>query len=374
VDLDGENEYLLYNSRIFAIWERQGGRMTAAWMRDPSTQRVWQVAGNLASYSGTETEDEGASNLVAGTSTIATYRTSGFKDWWVVTAGLGNNSHVNSLYTVAATTDGSTGWVMNSQDGITKTIRLSSASVDRLTATYALSGVGSVYVRFGLSPNLYDLMLRGQAGLTTTLPSPRRLNLANTSPSATVRAFLEVSGTGATINSIATDTDSLASFSSINMRNQAQTQQVEIALVGDGPHIVNLGFDQGIDNPDTDSDGLPDDWENTNFGNLGQLANGDPDNDRLTNLQEYTVGSNPNSASSGMPTVGVSGTTASGFTITFPTVAGRTYQVLGAVSLTSASWTNIGSSIPGDGTQKSVTDPLTNAPSSKFYKVQISSP
>lgn len=71
---------------------------------------------------------------------------------------------------------------MNSQDGITKTIRLSSASVDRLTATYELSGVGSVYVRFGLSPNLYDLMLRGQAGLTTTLPSPQRLNLANTSP------------------------------------------------------------------------------------------------------------------------------------------------------------------------------------------------
>ena len=373
MDLDGENEYLLYNSRIFAIWERQGGRMKAAWMRDPSTQKVWQVAGNLASYSGTETEDEGASNLVAGTSTIATYRTSGFKDWWVVTAGIGNNSHVNSLYTVAATTDGSTGWVMNSQDGITKTIRLSSASVDRLTATYELSGVGSVYVRFGLSPNLYDLMLRGQAGLTTTLPSPQRLNLANTSPSATVRAFLEVSGTGATINSIATDTDSLASFSSINMRNQAQTQQVEIALVGDGPHIVNLGFDQGIDNPDTDSDGLPDDWENTNFGNLGQLANGDPDNDRLTNLQEYAVGSNPNSASSGMPTVGVSGTTASGFTITFPTVAGRTYQVLGAESLTS-SWNNIGSSILGDGTQKSVTDPLPNAPSRKFYKVQISSP
>ena len=371
MDLDGENEYLLYNSRIFAIWERQGGRMTAAWMRDPNTSKVWQVAGNLAAYSNSETEDEGNTNVTGAA--VNAYRTSGFKDWWVVTAGIGNNSHVNSLYTADATTDGSTGWVMNSQDGITKTIRLSSASVDRLTATYELSGVGSVYVRFGLSPNLYDLMLRGQAGLTTTLPSPQRLNLANTSPSATVRAFLEVSGTGATINSIATDTDSSASFSSINMRNQAQTQQVEIALVGDGPHIVNLGFDQGIDNPDTDSDGLPDDWENTNFGNLGQLANGDPDNDRLTNLREYALGSNPNSASSGMPTVGVSGTTASGFTITFPTVAGRTYQVLGAESLTS-SWTNIGSSISGDGSQKSVTDPLPNAPSSKFYKVQISFP
>ena len=44
---------------------------------------------------------------------------------------------------------------------------------------------------------------------------------------------------------------------------------------------------------DTDSDGLPDTWEMDNFGNLSQGASGDYDNDGLTNLQEYQVGTNP---------------------------------------------------------------------------------
>src|SRR5205823_4637961 len=33
IDLDGENEYLIYNDRLFALFERIGGRMTGAWLR-----------------------------------------------------------------------------------------------------------------------------------------------------------------------------------------------------------------------------------------------------------------------------------------------------------------------------------------------------
>ena len=46
--------------------------------------------------------------------------------------------------------------------------------------------------------------------------------------------------------------------------------------------------------PNTDSDGLPDWWEQDFFGNLNQNATGDPDNDGLTNLEEYIIGTNPN--------------------------------------------------------------------------------
>ena len=379
IDLDGENEYLLYNSRLFAVFERSGGRMTAAWMRDPTTSKVWQVAGNLAAFSNSETEDEGNSNVTG--LAVNAYRTSGFKDWYVINSGgTGNNARVNSLYTVSATTDGTTGWIMNSQDGVTKTIRLANASSDRLTATYSLSGLSRAYLRFGLSPNLQDLMIRGQTGLAVTSPSASRINVANVSTSATVRASVQVSsdtsngGNSSSINNTATDTDGLTAFSTINMRNQAQTQQVEVALVGQGPHTVTLAFDQGTDNTDTDADGLPDTWELSNFGNLNQTASGDPDSDGLTNLQEYIYGSNPNSSSSGLPTVGVSSAGTNGFTISFPTVSGRTYQVLGSDSLSSNSWSNIGSPVSGDGIQKSITDPLTNAPNRKFYKVQISAP
>jgi hypothetical protein len=44
---------------------------------------------------------------------------------------------------------------------------------------------------------------------------------------------------------------------------------------------------------DSDSDGLPDTWELQYFGNLNQSANGDPDGDGLTNLQEFQQGRNP---------------------------------------------------------------------------------
>ncbi len=45
---------------------------------------------------------------------------------------------------------------------------------------------------------------------------------------------------------------------------------------------------------DSDNDGLEDAWEGTNFGNLLQTADGDPDTDFLTNILEQTLGSDPN--------------------------------------------------------------------------------
>ncbi len=44
---------------------------------------------------------------------------------------------------------------------------------------------------------------------------------------------------------------------------------------------------------DTDSDGLPDDWEIQFFGNLDQGANDDPDGDGIINIDEFTGGTDP---------------------------------------------------------------------------------
>ncbi|MBI4657883.1 MAG: chitobiase/beta-hexosaminidase C-terminal domain-containing protein [Verrucomicrobia bacterium] len=49
---------------------------------------------------------------------------------------------------------------------------------------------------------------------------------------------------------------------------------------------------------DSDSDGLPDSWEQQFFGNLAQTGGGDWDADGLSNLQEYQQGSNPVASSS----------------------------------------------------------------------------
>ena len=364
VDLDGAVEYMLFNSRLFALFEAKGGRMTAAWMRDPNTGRLWQVAGNLAAYSGTDTEDEGASNFVGATTAISAYRTSGFKDWWTLDgSNAGSNAGVNAQYIVTAAPDG-TGWTF-ADGGITKTIRIPFASSEQLQATYTLSGLNKAFVRFGLSPNLLDLMLRGQTGLSESSTSTR-VNLLNTGTTDTVRAWVQAPQ----VNSAATDIGG-STFTTVIRRNQAQTTQVEVELTGAGPHVVTLGFDLGTDisHADTDGDKLPDDWENAHFTNLADTASGDPDGDGFTNMAEYLFGSDPNDSASGRPATSVE-SAESGFQFSFPTNSGRFYQP--QVSTNLSSWSPLGAPVAGDGSIKSVTDPTPGA--KRFYRLIISLP
>jgi hypothetical protein len=354
-------EYLLRNSRVFAVIEQKGGRMTAAWMRDPVSRKIWQVAGNFASYANTDTEDEGETNDTA-------YRTSGFKDWWTVTAGNGSSAGVNANYSVTAAPDGAKGWTFSS-GGVSKTITLPDANQGRISASYSLSGPSSLYVRFGLSPNLLDLMLRGNEGLTSeVIEANTRASVANTSGSDVVRAWVE----GPRIMASAVDRN-VANPTTLQRRNQAQTHQVEVELTGAGPHVVTLGFDDGSNtsNPDTDGDGMDDSWEQSNFGNLSRDGSGDADNDGLTDAQEYLLGSNPNSAASGCPAVGIN-RDSGGFTITFPTLSGRNYQVQAREDLASANWTSIGDPIAGNGSNQTYTD--QTALTRRFYRVVVSKP
>jgi len=60
----------------------------------------------------------------------------------------------------------------------------------------------------------------------------------------------------------------------------------------------------GAMKPDHDGDGLPDWWEMQYFGNLLQTAEGDADEDWLTNLEEYQLGTdptNPDTDGDGLP-------------------------------------------------------------------------
>jgi hypothetical protein len=366
VDLDGQNEYLLHNTRIFAVFESKGGRMTAAWMRDPVTQKIWQVAGNFAAYANTDTEDEGANNATA-------YRTSGFKDWWSITGGTGSNTGVNANYTVTAAPGSAKGWTFSS-GGVSKTITLSNANQGRITASYSLSGPSSLYVRFGLSPNLLDLMLRGHAGLTSEVIQGTMASVANTSGSEVVRAWVE----GPRIVAEAVDTTA-ATPTTVHRRNQAQTHQVEVELTGAGPHTITLGFDDGGNtNPDSDGDGLLDSWELENFGNLNRDGSGDFDNDSLKDREEYVVGSNPKDASSGFPALAVE-STGETFRVTFPTVAGRVYTVMARTSLNSgADWAPVSNvvngqvnPVTGDGTTKTVTETGLGTTSGRFYRLKV---
>jgi glycosidase len=369
VDLDGENEYLLRNDRVFALFEASGGRCTAAWSRDPVTGKVMQIVGNPLSASGSETEDEGASNRNPDGSILAR-RTSAFKDWWAVNGGGGTNQFVNALYTVTAAATG-TGWTFTSPGGaITKTITLESLA-DRLVADYSLgAGHTKLFVRFGLTPDADQLLVRGQSGLNL-LSSPTAVTVSNTTAYGLATASVGLDS-AVSWQSVATD-DDLSTYDTLNMRNQSLVHQVEVESLAFS-FTVSLSVSTLV--TDADEDGLPADWENTNnlndddaTGDFG--ANGDPDEDGLSNMVEWLVGLNPQVVdNSSYPKLAIN-RIIGGVRLIFPTLPNRSYRLQSSETL--GTWANFGDPIVtgSNGLPAQIQIDDTSGQPKRFYRITI---
>lgn len=385
VDLDGEPEYLLFNDRVFALFERLGGRMTHAWTRDLTSGEVFQALGNPLGYAGSETEEEGDVHLSATTGQPA-YRTSGFKDWFAQTggAGVGTNRYVNQLYTVAASGSGS-GWTFASRDGqIAKTITLAPRS-GRLAVQYHLgAGVNTVFVRHGMSPNLCDLLVSGQANLSNlhdTVNGEVSV-IDRTAQARTVRSYLKYGGGyNALYNNAAADRDANSGFDTLNMRNQAQTQQLEVAVTNG--QTFAIAFETGPTvSISTTNDGIPDWWKlqyalsTTDPTVADQLA---ASGDGMTNGQKYVLGLDPTVSHAMGVSVTASKDAQGRFALQFPTLIDRVYQIKFAGDL-AGTWTAAGAALPGTGGVVSWTDDgsATGSPPSstnrRFYRVSIQYP
>jgi hypothetical protein len=322
-----------------------------------TTGRVLQVVGNPHSYSGFETEEEGAVNVINGA--VGSYRTSGFKDWYA-----GSIAYNNDLYVATATTNGFT---FTSADGkIAKTITLAPRA-NALRASVALTGgVTTLYQRHGLSPHLQNLLVKGQTHLGNVSNVGGIVSLTNFAPDAIVRTYLRAI-TATTYNPGAIDDDPVITFDTLNMRNQAQTQQVEFALTNGA--TFDLGFETGVTlSESVDGDSLPDAWEAANNLNNtdGTGANGNTgniDGDRYDNLSEFIFGLSPSQSDNYQPLV-VKAT--SGFDVTFPTIPNRWYRVFASDTLTS--WTPIGTDQLGTGSPITVNDPTSLT--ARFYRVE----
>jgi hypothetical protein len=388
IDIDGTDEYLLYNTEAFAVFEIIGGRMTAGFSRNATTGHVFQIMGTQPGFAGSDSEDEGTTNATGGT--VATFRTSGFKDWFAQGTGGDTSAYVNAIYSV--TPFGTNGWTFTAPGGhIVKTITLSD-SAPSVDANYTLSGdVNKLYVRMGLSPDLNSLMLRGQDNLSFThetgIPGSGRLALSN---ETTEPVTASVEYTTASYNAAAIDDDpsNSADWSTVAMRNQAFTQQVELESITGQPTVgISLSMETGASNGDTDSDTLPDWWERTNGIDPG-ISTGDDgsagntDGDAYTNFEEYVLGLDLGVAEFNRLPQGLIETDHNGeFTVTFPVLAGRSYGVWYVDDLTQT-WQSAGSSfsisednpahvITDDGTE---TSPAPNTVDHRFYKIEITRP
>lgn len=122
---------------------------------------------------------------------------------------------------------------------------------------------------------------------------------------------------------------------------------------------------------DTDSDGLPDEWEIVHqFDPLNPLdAQLDSDGDRLTNRDEFLAGTDPRDAASVLCFTSV-GLDRTRLNLTFPTIANRIYRLERSTSLSSSDWTEV-SIIRGTGAPASARDDLLPSNTTAFYRLRL---
>lgn len=375
VDLDGEDEYLIFNDRLFAVMEKVGGRMIGVWVRDihrPTS--VFQALGNQLSFAGSETEEEGAPSVQTNGAVVA-YRTSGLKDWFVDNSMAYNNMP----YGFAGVANG---WQATSSNGLIRKIVTLAPKSWAFNVQYQMFGAltnKALYVRNGLSPNLYDLLLHGQRTLSGLTTNAGVLQLANTNYSTTVAAQIGLGTAGFNPAAVDDDPGQGVDFFTIPMRNQAQTHQVE--LVGTNSFGFSLGFRAFM--TDSDGDGIPNVIEEAMGLNPLDPADGaaDADGDGVKNADEWVANTSYTNAADYLRAVAQTPAT-NGIYVRFPSRDGREYQIYYQnQSLTVPAWALATSNaIPGTNGITSwldngtATTPHPFAATNRFYQIKVGLP
>ncbi len=373
VDLDGENEYLLANDQVFAVFEAMGGRLVAAFARNPENGKVFQVVGTQPGYARGESEEEGTANVV--NEAVDAHRSSGFKDWFADGTGGGSSAYVNGMYTVTAA--GANGWTFTAPGGhIVKTISLADGTT-RLQGDYVLSGdVNKLYIRMGLSPDLNSMLVRGQQDLSEVLDMANNRYAVINSREEPVTAALSMTQAALNTNAV-DDVIGVLEFDTVNMRNQAFTRQMEIENeTGENSFSVVLSLETG--STDRDADGLPAWWEYAYFGtDTGADPDADAANGKNDNREAFIAGFDPNNPEAGFGVQPSTLANPAGPAFDLPTLAGRVYTLwYNDDPLTAPDW-KIAETVTGNGAllqwedDGTHTTPDPSAVDNRFYRVSV---
>jgi len=128
---------------------------------------------------------------------------------------------------------------------------------------------------------------------------------------------------------------------------------------------------------DSDGNGLPDAWELLNFGSTHVDPAADPDNDGISNLDEYLAGTNPKDAASGLRITSIAATVpGTVVSLVWSSGSNRFYNVFETLDLsTPPAWfdSGLGTISPDGGDSTTRTIHNTNAPV-RFYRVKAFRP
>lgn len=139
----------------------------------------------------------------------------------------------------------------------------------------------------------------------------------------------------------------------------------------DGEGHIAEGNTFAVDSSaDTDGDGLPDAWERRHFSSINGGAGDDADGDGVDSLREFRSGTNPTDRQSAALIRSVRALGAD-LVVRFSSVNAKLYQLEKSTALGTGNWNPVGTPIPGDGTDLSVTDPGAAQTGGWFYRLRV---
>ncbi|HXI51341.1 MAG TPA: WD40 repeat domain-containing protein, partial [Candidatus Saccharimonadales bacterium] len=123
--------------------------------------------------------------------------------------------------------------------------------------------------------------------------------------------------------------------------------------------------------PDTDGDGMDDDWEMAYFNTLARDGSGDWDGDGRTDLEEFRAGTDPTDRGSVLQVLSISRLGSGQTKLLWSATPGTAYQVQFKDEITDGGWANAGTPVTAGGTTATWAGPEAVAGQHRFYRVAL---
>jgi len=130
-------------------------------------------------------------------------------------------------------------------------------------------------------------------------------------------------------------------------------------------------FTLRLGGPDTDADGMDDEWELTYFDTLEHDGSSDSDNDGWSDLEEYRAGTNPVNSNSVLRVMSASHVVGDTVVIVWNSEPGRRYRIQYKREVTAPIWTELPGVITATGNTSTTTDTTVAGEPRRFYRVAL---